>query len=115
FFRSPAGMTSLGKGSRQGACVIQSWRLPANALMRPPIDGAPLAQSCHPQRRIYTAAFYPFRISIANVTFKVFTLCCMPREYATYILTNWNKSVLYTGVTNNLPIRLVEHYIGKDN
>lgn len=37
----------------------------------------------------------------------------MPRQYCTYILTNWNRSVLYTGVTNNLPIRIVEHYIGK--
>jgi putative endonuclease len=29
---------------------------------------------------------------------------------ATYILTNPNRKVLYTGVTNNLPKRLVEHY-----
>jgi len=32
--------------------------------------------------------------------------------FHTYILTNWRKTVLYTGVTNNLPYRLIEHYIG---
>ena len=30
-----------------------------------------------------------------------------------YILTNKNKTVLYTGVTNNLEQRLIEHYIAK--
>lgn len=34
------------------------------------------------------------------------------RRYWTYILTNWNKTVLYTGITNNLPLRLIEHWIG---
>jgi len=34
------------------------------------------------------------------------------RIFNTYILTNWRKTVLYTGVTNNLPARLIEHYIG---
>ena len=29
--------------------------------------------------------------------------------YYTYITTNKNKTVLYTGVTNNLPERLKEH------
>lgn len=27
-----------------------------------------------------------------------------------YILTNVNKTVLYTGLTNNLPVRLIEHW-----
>ena len=27
-----------------------------------------------------------------------------------YILTNWKKSVLYVGMTNNLSLRLVQHY-----
>ena len=31
--------------------------------------------------------------------------------YSTYILTNWTKTVLYTGYTNNLPARLVEHWL----
>ncbi len=31
------------------------------------------------------------------------------KEYFVYILTNANKTVLYTGVTNNLERRLVEH------
>jgi putative endonuclease len=31
-------------------------------------------------------------------------------NYWVYILTNPNKTVLYTGVTNNLPRRLLEHY-----
>lgn len=30
-------------------------------------------------------------------------------EYFVYILTNFNKSVLYTGVTNDLRRRLFEH------
>ena len=30
-------------------------------------------------------------------------------NYYVYILTNWNDSVMYIGVTNNLPKRLYEH------
>ncbi len=33
-----------------------------------------------------------------------------PPQYFIYILTNITKSVLYVGVTNNLPQRVVEHY-----
>ena len=33
--------------------------------------------------------------------------------YNVYILTNKNKRVLYTGITNNLPQRLTEHYIDR--
>ena len=35
--------------------------------------------------------------------------------YTVYILTNFNKTVLYIGVTNSLEQRLVEHYLEKDN
>jgi putative endonuclease len=35
--------------------------------------------------------------------------------YPVYILTNFTKTVLYIGVTNNLQQRLVEHYLEKDN
>jgi putative endonuclease len=35
--------------------------------------------------------------------------------YSVYILTNFTKTVLYIGVTNNLQQRLVEHYLEKDN
>ena len=35
--------------------------------------------------------------------------------YSVYILTNFTKTVLYIGVTNNLPQRLIEHYLEKDN
>lgn len=31
-------------------------------------------------------------------------------NYFVYITTNYNKTVLYTGVTNNLKKRLSEHY-----
>jgi len=34
-------------------------------------------------------------------------------EYFTYIITNQNKTVLYVGVTNNLPIRVAEHYFNQ--
>jgi predicted GIY-YIG superfamily endonuclease len=33
-------------------------------------------------------------------------------NYYTYILTNYNKTVLYTGVTNDIEKRLYEHYFG---
>ena len=33
------------------------------------------------------------------------------RDYAVYIVTNYTKTVLYTGVTNNLEQRITEHYI----
>jgi len=33
-------------------------------------------------------------------------------NYYTYILTNYNKTVLYTGVTNDIKKRLYEHYFG---
>jgi len=33
-------------------------------------------------------------------------------EYFVYILTNYNKTVLYTGVTNDLKRRLNEHKEG---
>ncbi|TSD63990.1 GIY-YIG nuclease family protein [Inquilinus sp. KBS0705] len=35
-------------------------------------------------------------------------------NFFTYILTNYNKKVLYTGVTNDLSRRLYEHYFGKN-
>jgi len=37
------------------------------------------------------------------------TLC-----FSTYIQTNKHKTVLYTGVTNDLATRLIEHWIGKE-
>ncbi len=36
-------------------------------------------------------------------------------QYTVYILTNFTKTVLYIGVTNNLEQRLIEHYLEKDN
>jgi putative endonuclease len=35
-------------------------------------------------------------------------------NFYTYILTNYSKKVLYTGVTNDLDRRLYEHYFGLD-
>jgi len=35
------------------------------------------------------------------------------RQYYVYILTNYHKTVLYTGVTNNLEQRIVEHYLDR--
>ncbi|WP_225551942.1 GIY-YIG nuclease family protein [Sphingobacterium bovistauri] len=34
----------------------------------------------------------------------------MIHNYFVYILTNVNRTVLYIGVTNDLPTRLQEHY-----
>ena len=39
----------------------------------------------------------------------------MSHNYFVYILTNKNKTVLYTGVTNDLEIRLKQHIENKDN
>ena len=33
----------------------------------------------------------------------------MEKEYCVYILTNQSNNVLYTGVTNNLKRRVLEH------
>jgi len=38
----------------------------------------------------------------------------MHKTYFVYILTNKSKTVLYTGVTNNLDRRLLEHKAGKE-
>ncbi len=35
-------------------------------------------------------------------------------RFWTYILTNWNRTVLYTGITNDLATRLIEHWVGKE-
>lgn len=39
----------------------------------------------------------------------------MNKEFYTYITNNPNRKVLYTGVTNNLQMRLVEHYKNRGN
>jgi putative endonuclease len=37
----------------------------------------------------------------------------MTHEYYVYIMTNWSNRVLYTGVTNDLYRRVLEHRSGK--
>lgn len=37
------------------------------------------------------------------------------KEYYVYIVTNPGKTTLYTGVTNNLERRLIQHYHNKGN
>lgn len=39
----------------------------------------------------------------------------MHHAYFVYIVTNFSKTVLYTGVTNNIEQRLKEHYLNKGN
>lgn len=36
----------------------------------------------------------------------------MEHTYYVYILSNWNRNILYVGVTNNLTRRLSEHISG---
>ncbi|MEO5998011.1 MAG: GIY-YIG nuclease family protein [Chitinophagaceae bacterium] len=36
-------------------------------------------------------------------------------EYYVYIVTNKIRTVLYTGITNNLPQRIIEHYLNRGN
>ena len=35
------------------------------------------------------------------------------RLYCVYITTNYKKSVLYTGITNALEQRIIEHYLNQ--
>jgi len=37
------------------------------------------------------------------------------KKYYVYILTNYKKTVLYTGVTSDLEQRIVEHYMDRGN
>jgi putative endonuclease len=37
----------------------------------------------------------------------------MSMNYFTYIITNSTKTTLYTGMTNNLEQRLIEHYLNR--
>ena len=37
------------------------------------------------------------------------------KKYYVYILTNYTKTVLYTGVTNNLEGRILKHYSERGN
>jgi putative endonuclease len=37
------------------------------------------------------------------------------KKFYVYIVTNLNNTVLYTGVTNNLKERIIEHYTGKES
>jgi putative endonuclease len=39
----------------------------------------------------------------------------MRHQYFVYILTNSQKTVLYTGVTNDLAQRITEHYLKRGN
>ena len=36
-------------------------------------------------------------------------------NYFVYIITNPRKTVLYTGVTNNLPVRMQQHFENRGN
>ena len=36
-------------------------------------------------------------------------------EYYVYIITNYKKTVFYTGMTNNLIQRVIEHYLDRGN
>jgi putative endonuclease len=40
---------------------------------------------------------------------------CGEKKFYVYILTNIKKTVYYTGVTNDLSQRLVEHYLSRGN
>ena len=36
------------------------------------------------------------------------------KQFYVYIVTNYTKQVLYTGVTNNLEQRIIEHYLNRE-
>lgn len=37
------------------------------------------------------------------------------KPYVVYIVTNKNRTVIYTGVTNSLKDRIIEHYLNRGN
>jgi putative endonuclease len=37
------------------------------------------------------------------------------KKYCVYIITNYIRKVLYTGITNNLEQRIIEHYLQRGN
>jgi putative endonuclease len=39
----------------------------------------------------------------------------MSFRYYVYIVTNPEREILYTGITNNLPVRIIEHYQNRGN
>lgn len=39
----------------------------------------------------------------------------LDQQYYVYILTNYARTVLYTGVTNDLEQRIIEHYLDRGN
>jgi putative endonuclease len=59
------------------------------------------------------------RTSFLNEVFDFILLSSMKpigtHNYFVYIITNENKTVLYTGVTNNLQSRLVQHQFPGEN
>ena len=60
-------------------------------------------EDCHSERSEES-------IQINLIQFKMFL---STRQYYVYILTNYKKAVLYTGVTNNLEQRIIEHYLDR--
>ena len=62
-------------------------------------------EDCHSERSEES-------IQINLIQFKMFL---STRQYYVYILTNYKKAVLYTGVTNNLEQRIIEHYLDRGN
>jgi len=56
-----------------------------------------------------------FENVIPNVRIQWKSMFLSTKQYYVYILTNYKKTVLYTGVTNNLEQRIIEHYLDKGN
>ena len=50
------------------------------------------------------------RQPVQNTNKKGYEVTELARMFFVYILTNINRTVLYTGVTNNLQMRVAEHY-----
>lgn len=53
------------------------------------------------------------RKPICTCKFIIIFVIMQIRRYYCYILTNPTKTVLYTGITNNLGQRLIEHYLNR--
>jgi putative endonuclease len=54
----------------------------------------------------------PFLFKILTFI-KILIMRVNKKIYSVYIVTNKNKTVLYTGMTNNLEQRIIEHYLDR--